>query len=82
MAGAIRRPLLDLDGCYTGSMAATVKEEAHKLIESLPDDATWGDFKYAIYVREKIERGLRSAREEPLLTTEEVFAEFHLDKEA
>lgn len=63
-------------------MATTVKEEAHKLIESLPDDATWGDFKYAMHVREKIEQGVKSAREEPLLTTEEVFAEFNLDEEA
>ena len=63
-------------------MATTVKDEAHKLIESLPDDATWEDFKYAMYVREKIERGVKSAREEPLLTTEEVFAEFHLGDEA
>ncbi len=63
-------------------MATTVKDEAHKLIESLPDHATWEDFKYAMYVREKIERGVKSAREEPLLTTEEVFAEFNLGDEA
>lgn len=75
-------PALGLGGWYTCTMATTVKEEAHKLIESLPDDATWGDFKYAMYVREKIEQGVRSAREEPLLTTEEVFAEFNLDEEA
>ena len=66
---------------YTRGMAQPiVKEELLRLVESLPEDATWEDLKYLVYVREKIEAGRRSAREEPLLTTEEVFAEFELDE--
>jgi len=58
-----------------------VKEEIHRLIDSLPDEATWEDLKYAIYVREQVVAGRQSAREEPLLTTKEVFEEFGLGSE-
>ena len=34
------------------------KEEARKLIDSLPDDSTWDDLMHAIYVRQVIEAGL------------------------
>ena len=34
------------------------KEEAHQLIDQLPDDATWEDLMHQIYVREVIEKGL------------------------
>ena len=34
------------------------KEEAHKLIERMPQNATWDDLMHEIYVRDAIERGL------------------------
>ena len=34
------------------------KEEAHKLVEQLPADATWDDLMKDIYVRAAIEKGL------------------------
>ena len=34
------------------------KQEAHKLVDSLPESATWDDLMHEIYVRETIERGL------------------------
>ena len=34
------------------------KDEAHKLVDQLPADATWEDLMHEIYVREAIERGL------------------------
>lgn len=34
------------------------KEEAHKLVDQLPPDATWDDLMREIYVREAIEKGL------------------------
>ncbi|OAI42994.1 hypothetical protein AYO38_11060 [bacterium SCGC AG-212-C10] len=43
----------------------SIKDEAHKLIDQLADDATWADVCYAFYVREVVERGLaESARGE------------------
>jgi hypothetical protein len=38
---------------------ATAKEEAIQLITALPDDCTLEDIQYHLYVRQKIERGLR-----------------------
>ncbi len=34
------------------------KEEAHRLIDRMPSEATWDDLMREIYVREAIERGL------------------------
>jgi len=41
---------------------STIKEEARRLDEQLPDDATWEDLMYEIYVRQSIEEGRRQAR--------------------
>ena len=38
--------------------ASSVKTEAHRLVDALPDDATWDDVMYRLYVRQSIERGL------------------------
>ena len=40
-----------------------VKEEVHKLIDSLPDEATMEDLQYLLHVRAEIEKGRASARE-------------------
>ena len=37
---------------------AMVKEEAHRLVDRLPDSATWDDLIREIYVRQVIEHGL------------------------
>ena len=42
------------------------------MIESLPDDATWEDVQYSIYVRERIERGRGEAAEGKILKEDEV----------
>ena len=34
------------------------KEEAHRLVERMPRNATWEDLMHEIYVREAIDRGL------------------------
>jgi hypothetical protein len=36
----------------------TAKEEARRLLERLPDSATWDDIEYEIYVRRAIDAGL------------------------
>jgi hypothetical protein len=42
---------------------ATIKEEAHRLVERLPEDATWEDLQYEIYFRQAVEAGLKDSRE-------------------
>jgi len=34
------------------------KDAAREVIDRLPDQATWDDIAYELYVKEKIERGL------------------------
>lgn len=40
-----------------------VKEEAKKLIDKLPDNVTWDDIMYELYVKKKIAEGLKAAEE-------------------
>ena len=35
-----------------------LKAEAHRLVDSLPDEATWDDLMYCLYVHQEIERGV------------------------
>ena len=51
---------------------ATVKEEARKLLERLPDEASWDDLMYEIYVQKKIDMGLKAAESGKLVPHEEV----------
>ncbi len=58
-------------------MAATqLKDEAHRLVEGLPEDATWDDLMYAVYVRQKIEAGLADAESGRLTPHEDVKRQF------
>jgi predicted transcriptional regulator len=41
--------------------ASSVKAEARRLVDALPDDATWDDVMYRLYVRQSIERGLEDS---------------------
>lgn len=54
----------------------TVREELMELAKRLPDECTWDDVMYQIYVRQKIEEGIRAADEGRTVSHEEVFSEF------
>ncbi len=41
---------------------ALVKEDAHKLVDKMPDGSTWDDLMEEIYVRQVIEQGLADSR--------------------
>ena len=58
-----------------------VKSSARDAIERLPDDATWDDVMYRIYVRQKIEAGLRDVEDDHTLTTEDVRKRFGISNE-
>ncbi len=51
---------------------ATEKENILKMIQNLPDDISMEDIIEAIYIRKKIEEGLKDSKEEKLYTNEEV----------
>ncbi|HUO86429.1 MAG TPA: hypothetical protein VM617_03495 [Thermoanaerobaculia bacterium] len=40
---------------------ASIKEDAARLVEALPEAATWDDLMYAIYVNQKVARGQADA---------------------
>lgn len=42
---------------------STPKQAAKELIEHLPDQATWDDIMYELYVKQKIEAGLQAVVE-------------------
>lgn len=52
--------------------APLIRDEAHRLVEQLPDDATWDDLLYHIYVRQTINVGLADADAGRVVSTEEV----------
>ena len=57
-----------------------IKQEAKKLVESLPEDATWDDLMYEIYVHQAIEAGLEDIKAGRTLDIQEVRARFGLSK--
>ncbi len=59
-------------------MSNTVKSEAEQLVRDLPEQASWDDLMYEIYVRQKVEQGLRAANEGRVLAHDEVKKQFAL----
>ena len=51
---------------------SAAKEGVRKMLDQIPDDASFEDIQYHIYVCQKIERGLKDAEEGGVLTPEEV----------
>lgn len=49
-----------------------VKEEARRLIDKLPENCTWDDLIYAIYIRQGVEAGLADVKAGRIRTVEEV----------
>ena len=48
-----------------------VKEAAIKLIQSLPEDCTFEDIQYHLYVREKVDRGIQAIEAGDVVSEEE-----------
>ena len=57
-----------------------VKEEARHLLEKLPENATWDDLMYKIYVRQAIEAGLSDSEAGRTIDVKDVRAKFGLSK--
>ncbi len=50
----------------------TAKQEIRSLLDKLPDDCTFEDVQYELYVVEKIRRGIQRAENEGTISKEEV----------
>jgi len=55
-----------------------VKSAVRQLADALPDDATWDDVMYRVYVRQAVDAGLRDAAEGRLVDVAEVRRQFGL----
>jgi len=55
-----------------------IKDEARRLVEKLPENASWDDLMYEIYVRQAIERGLADSETGRTKPIEEVRARYGL----
>lgn len=49
-----------------------IKEEAKKLIDRLPEKATWDDIMYEFYVKKKLAAALKAAEDGRVISHEEV----------
>jgi len=57
---------------------ASIKDQARKIIDALPDDATWEDVIYRLYVREARGGGIRDADAGRVVDVSQVRAEYGL----
>jgi predicted transcriptional regulator len=53
-------------------MAQSAKKSAQEILDQLPEDADWDRIMYELYVKQKIERGLRAAADGRIISHEEV----------
>ncbi|MFP4255064.1 MAG: hypothetical protein ACLFQP_11710 [Halothece sp.] len=57
-----------------------IKEKAQHLIDKLPENSTWDDLMYEIYVRQAVESGIDDSEAGKVVPVEEVRAKFGLQK--
>jgi hypothetical protein len=55
-----------------------VKSAIRQMADTLPDDATWDDVMYRVYVRQAVDAGLKDAAEGALVDVAEVRRQFGL----
>ena len=60
--------------------ATGVKDEIRKLADALPDDATWDDVMYEIYVRQSVEAGRADADAGRVISVEDLRESFGLPR--
>jgi hypothetical protein len=53
-----------------------IKDEAKKIIDKLPEQATWDDVMYQIYVKKKIETSIKAVEEGKVISHEDVKKRF------
>jgi predicted transcriptional regulator len=60
--------------------AESIKQEAYRILDKLPEKATWDDLMYQIYVRQTIEAGMKDSDEGRTVDVREVRKRFGLAK--
>ena len=52
----------------------SIREQMHSLADELPEDATWDDVSYEIYVRQAVENGMKASKEGRLIPADQAKA--------
>lgn len=55
-----------------GDKMQSAKEEVMELLKEIPDDSTFEEIQYHLYVRQKIQRGIKDVEEGRTYTQEEM----------
>ncbi len=58
----------------------SIKQVAYRLLDNLPEQATWDDLMYRIYVRQAIEAGIKDSDAGRTVDVKEVRKKFGLNK--
>ncbi len=64
---------MDRDGGTT-----VLRDELHRIADSLPEDATWDDVMEEVYLQKVIEKGLKDVREGRVKPVEEIRRKYGL----
>ncbi len=57
----------------------SIKKDARKIIDNLPEDSSWEDLMHVVYVREVIEAGMKDSKEGRTVDVSEVRKKYGLD---
>ena len=49
-----------------------IKDVAHRIIDQLPQGATWADLMMEVYIRQRMDEGIRDAEEGRTVSTDEL----------
>ena len=58
----------------------SIKEEARRLVNQLPENSTWDDLMHEIYVRQSIEKGLADSEAARTTSVEDIREKFGFSK--
>ncbi|MCE4517881.1 hypothetical protein ABQZ99_005530 [Xanthomonas hortorum pv. vitians] len=59
-------------------MSALFKQQAHQLVDALPEDARWEDLIYQAALHRAIEKGIEEADDGQLIAAEDVLRQLEL----
>jgi len=62
------------------AMTSPLKQQAHALVDSLPESATWEDLAYEAELRASIDRGLADSEAGRLIPVEDLMKEFGVEE--
>ena len=61
-------------------MAPSLKQQAHALVDKLPESATWDDLAYEAELRASIDRGLADSVAGRVVAIEDMMKEFGVEE--